>query len=62
MTKTEYMKRHGLTLRPVTKEDRAVARTDTQRIADYIISNGKVEWFSLKGTLNDMKAFVSCNA
>ena len=58
MTKSEYMERHGLTLRRVTKEDRAVARTDTQRIADYIISNGACEWFSVNGSLRDMREFV----
>ena len=58
MTKAEYMEKHGLTLRSVTKEDRAVARTDTQRMANYIISNGACEWFSLNGSLRDMQLFV----
>ena len=39
MTKQEYMTRHGLTLRRVTKQDRAEAMTDDQRRADYIISD-----------------------
>ena len=58
MTKSEYMERHGLTLRRVTKEDRAAARTDYQRNASYIISNGACEWFSLNGSLRDMRFFV----
>lgn len=61
MSKSEYMRRHGLTLRPVTPEDRAVARTDYQRDADYIITDGTVEWFSMRGTLSDMKRFVEWN-
>lgn len=61
MTKSEYMKRHNLTLRPVTKDDRAAARTDYQRDADYIISNGTVEWFSMNGALSDLKRFVAWN-
>lgn len=58
MKKSEYMEKHGLTLRRVTKEDRACARTDYQRVADYIISNGACEWFSKNGSLKDMMLFV----
>ena len=58
MTKLEYMERHGLTLRKVTSDDRALARTDYERTADYIISNGAGEWFSKNGSLCDMQTFV----
>ncbi len=58
MKKAEYMQRHGLTLRRVTPEDRAAARTDYQRVADYIIDNGACEWFSKSGSLRDMQTFV----
>lgn len=44
MTKSEYMEKYGLTLRKVT--------------ADYIISNGKEEFFSRNGSLKDMKDIV----
>ena len=59
MKKTDYMERHGLTLRRVTQKDRAVARTDYQRSAEYIISNGACEWFSKNGSLRDMREFVA---
>lgn len=58
MTKSEYMEKHGLTLRKVTAEDRTAATTDYQRTADYIISNGKEEFFSKNGSLKDMKDIV----
>lgn len=58
MKKAEYMERHGLTLRRATREDYAAARTDYQRSADYIISNGACEWFSRNGSLRDMQLFV----
>jgi len=58
MKKSEYMERHGLTIRRVTSEDRAAARTDYQRYADFIISNGACEWFSANGSLRDMQLFV----
>lgn len=58
MKKSQYMEKHGLTLRKVTKEDRAAARTDYQRTADFIISNGAGEWFSRNGSLRDMQLFV----
>lgn len=58
MTKMEYMKRHGLTLRKVTKEDRAAARTDYQREADYIITYAGAEWYSKTGSMRDMQAMV----
>ena len=58
MKKADYMERHGLTLRRVTKEDREAARTDYQRTAEYIISNGACEWFSMNGSLSDMQLFV----
>ena len=57
MSKIEYMKRHGMTIRPVTEQDRATARTDYQRKAKYIIKNSEWEWFSLNGSLKDMKEF-----
>ena len=58
MTKAYFMKRHGLVLRPVTAEDRAVARTDYQREADYIMEYKGSEWFSKRGTLKDMQYMV----
>ena len=58
MTKKEYIEKHGLTLRKVTAEDRKVARTDYQRTADYIISDGTTEFFSTKGSLKDIMYFV----
>ena len=58
MKKSEYMNKHGLTLRQVTAEDREAAKTDYQRTADYIISNGKEEFFSRNGSLKDMKDIV----
>ena len=58
MKKSEYMERHGLTLHRVTQEDRTCARTDYQRNAEYIISNGACEWYSKNGSLRDMRDFV----
>lgn len=58
MKKSDYMERHGLTLRRVTQKDRAFARTDYERSAEYIISNGACEWFSKNGSLRDMQDFV----
>lgn len=58
MTKKEYIEKHGLTLRKVTAEDRKVARTDYQRIADYIISKGTMEFFSMNGSMKDLMYFV----
>lgn len=58
MKKSEYMNKHGLTLRKVTAKDREAATTDYQRMADYIISNGKEEFFSRNGSLKDMKDIV----
>ena len=58
MKKTEYMEKHGFTLRKVTKEDREQARTDYQRTADYIIGYGGDEWYSKDGSIRDMYAIV----
>lgn len=58
MKKQQYMSAHGLTLRKVSPQDRAEARTDYQREAEYIISNGRIEWYSKRGSLNNMRAFV----
>ena len=58
MSKQEFMKRHGLKLRPVTQEDRAAARTDYQRCARFIITDGAREYYSTNGTLRDMEFFV----
>lgn len=58
MKKQQYMSAHGLTLRKVSPQDRAEARTDYQREAEYIISNGRIEWYSKRGSLSDMRAFV----
>ena len=54
MTKKEILKETGIKLRSVKKKDRANARTDYQRDADYIIttSNGE-EYFSKNGSLKD---------
>lgn len=48
MTKAGYTTKHGLTLRKVTMQDRQSAKTDYQRQAEYIISDGKCEYFSMK--------------
>ena len=61
MTKQEYMTKNCLTLRKVTAEDRTAATTDYQKTADYIISNGKEEFFSRNGSLKDMKDIVKWN-
>ena len=45
MTKADYMERHGLTLREVTAEDLALTRTDYERQANFIISNGACDWY-----------------
>lgn len=58
MSKYEYMERHGIKIRRVTEQDRAAANTDYQRTADYILSYAGREWFSKRGTLEDMKALV----
>ena len=58
MTKQEYITKHGLTLRNVTAEDRKAARTDYQRTADYIISDGTTEFFSMNGSMKDIRYFV----
>ena len=58
MKKNAYAQTHGLTIRKVTEQDRAEARTDYQREAEYIISNGRIEWYSKRGSLNDMRIFV----
>lgn len=58
MTKIDYMKRHNITARPVTKEDREQARTDYQRNADYIISYDGAEWYSVGLNMRDLFAIV----
>lgn len=58
MTKQEYITKNGLTLRNVTAEDRKAARTDYQRTADYIISYGTTEFFSMNGSMKDIRYFV----
>lgn len=58
MTKQEYITKNGLTLRNVTAEDRKATKTDYQRVADYIISDGTTEFFSTKGSLKDIMYFV----
>lgn len=58
MTKAAFMEKHGITLRKVTEEDQRQARTDYQRNADYIISNGACEWYSRNGSLRDIQLFV----
>lgn len=45
MLKKEYIEKHGIILRKVTAEDRKAARTDYQRTADYIISDGATDFF-----------------
>ena len=59
MKKDDFMSKNNLTVRPVNEEDLKYARTDYQRCANYIISNGKMEFFSNKATLNDMIALVN---
>lgn len=58
MKKNAYAQAHGLNVRKVTLKDRMEARTDYQREAEYIISNGTVEWYSMNGSLKDMQIFV----
>lgn len=58
MTKQEYMTKNCLTLRKVTADDRKAAKTDYQRTADYIISDGTTEFFSKNGSLKDIRYFV----
>ena len=58
MTKQEYITKNGLTLRKVAAEDRKAAKTDYQRAADYIISDGTTEFFSTNGSLKDIMYFV----
>jgi hypothetical protein len=59
MTKQQYAIRHGLTVRPVTEADRREASTDYQRKAKYIIDDGLRQWYSLRGTLEDMRDMVA---
>jgi hypothetical protein len=62
MTKHEYAKRHGLTLRRVTLEDKFYAHTDYQCGARYIIQGGDgEEWFSARGSLSDMIDYVNAH-
>ena len=58
MLKKEYIEKHGIILRKVTAEDRKAARTDYQRTADYIISDGATEFFSTNRSLKDIMYFV----
>lgn len=58
MTKSEYCKKHGVTVRPVTRKDMEEARTDYQRLSSYIIAYNGVEWYSKRTTLNDIKAVI----
>ena len=58
MKKNAYAQAYGLTIRKVTEQDRTEARTDYQREAEYIISNGRIEWYSKRGSLSDMRTFV----
>lgn len=58
MTKLEFAAKHGMIVRPVTDEDRAVARTDYQRDADFILAYKGVEFFSKRATLSDMKYMI----
>lgn len=58
MKKSEYMERHGFTLRKATKKDREQAKTDYQRTADYIISYNGDEWYSKDGSIKDMYSIV----
>ena len=59
MTRQQYAIRHGLTVRPATAEDHAAATTDYQRRARYIIDDGGRQWYSLRGTLQDMRDMVA---
>ena len=58
MTKKAYIEKHGIIVRKVTAEDRKAARTDYQRTANYIISDGTTEFFSTNGSLKDIMYFV----
>lgn len=59
MKKAEYMETHGLTLRAVTPEDVAAAKTDYQRAAGYVISDESgAEWYSMNGSQKDMENFM----
>ena len=61
MKKAEYMKKHGLSLRPVQPEDLFFADTDDKRRSEYIISDGENEWFSVHGSMKDLMDFVKYN-
>lgn len=59
MTKQQYAIRHGLIIRPSTAEDAAQATTDYQRRARYIIDDGGRQWYSLRGSMQDMRDMVA---
>lgn len=62
MKKDEFLKKEGLKIRRVTSKDRACAKTDYQRNADYIIrtKSGK-EYFSKNGSIADCKTIIKLN-
>jgi hypothetical protein len=56
VTKQEYLREHGATLRPVTEADRTAACTDYQRSANFIITTFRgAEYYSQKGTMTDIR-------
>ena len=60
MDKQAWMEKHGVICRKANAADRKAARTDDQRAAEYIISIPAlgVEWYSKRGTLEDMRKMV----
>lgn len=62
MKKDEFLKKEGLKIRKVTSKDRACAKTDYQRNADYIIKtkSGK-EYYSKNGSIADCKTIIKLN-
>lgn len=60
MKKEEFLKKEGLKIRKATAKDKAYAKTDYQRSANYIIKtkSGK-EYFSKNGSVADCKTIMN---
>ena len=58
MNKREFMRKHGVTVRPVTKEDAKFADSEFKRNAKFITTYKGHEWFSADGSLRDMEIMV----
>lgn len=59
MTAMEYKQAHNITTRPVTAQDRAAARTDYQREADWIISVNGEEYYSKSLSMKEFRLCVA---